>query len=200
MHDEIAPAVGADMNGLALDGDAAELRTAIVAHRLVMVARDVDELGAFAHFAQELLQDVVVGLRPIDAAPDAPEVDDVADQVDAGGMVEAQEVEKCFGLTSLGPEMYIGNKERSELPCLGIVLRVIFGWCVQHDTLRVKVILYQACDIRSRLWLTRAAPTLPRDERQEVRVDGLRVAGDHAVGQVLVRLQGSVLQQLRRER
>src|SRR5665648_1129847 len=165
MHDEIAPAVRADVNRLALDGDAAELRAAIIPHGLVVVAGNVNELGALAHFAQEFLQHVVMGLRPVDAAPDAPEVDDVTDQVDLWSVVEAQEVEKRFGLASLGPEMNIGNKERPELPCLGVVRRVIFGQSVQHDTMRVKVILYQVCDIGEGLWLTRRAEVLARLDR-----------------------------------
>ena len=40
MHDEVAPAVGADMDGVALDGDAAEARAAIIAHGLVVIAGD----------------------------------------------------------------------------------------------------------------------------------------------------------------
>ncbi len=82
VDDEIAPAVGSDMDDVALDGDAAEFQPAILAKGLIVIAGNEDQLGSLAHLAQELLQHVVVRLRPIDAALDAPEVDDVADQVD----------------------------------------------------------------------------------------------------------------------
>ena len=65
VNDEIAPAVGADMDDVALDGDAAEFHAAIIAQRLVVIAGNEHELGALAHLAQELLQHVVVGLRPV---------------------------------------------------------------------------------------------------------------------------------------
>ena len=45
MHDEVAPAVGADMDGVPLDGDAAEARAAIVAHGFVVIAGDEDEVA-----------------------------------------------------------------------------------------------------------------------------------------------------------
>ena len=101
MHDEVAPAVGADMDGVPLDGDAAELRAAIIAHGLVVIAGDEDEVVALAHAAEQLLQHVVMGLRPIGAALDAPEVDDVADEIDAVGVGVAEEVEEGFGLAGL---------------------------------------------------------------------------------------------------
>ena len=144
------------MDRLALDGDAAELRAAIIAHGLVVIAGNVDQVGAFAHFAQELLQHVVMGLRPIDAAPDAPEVDDIADQINLGRFVAAQEIEEGFGLTSFGAEMNVGNKQAPGHAVFRRRLRVVFGRSIQHDRLRVKVILYQACDIGdgAAAWLT----------------------------------------------
>jgi hypothetical protein len=77
---------------LALNGDAAELRTAIFPHGFVMIAWDVDELGALADLAEQLLEDIVMGLRPIDPALDAPEVDDIADQVKPWRVMATQEV------------------------------------------------------------------------------------------------------------
>src|SRR5215468_4777267 len=102
MHNEIAPAIGADMDGVALDRDAAELHPAIVTQSLVMIAGNEHELSAFARLAQKLLQHVVMGLRPVDAAPDAPEVDNVADKIDAVGIVAAKEIEESVGPTGLG--------------------------------------------------------------------------------------------------
>jgi len=80
------------MDRLTLDGDAAELQAAIVAHRFVVIARDINKVGTLADLAQQLLQDIVVGLRPIDATLDMPEIDNVADQVNAEGVMVAQEI------------------------------------------------------------------------------------------------------------
>src|SRR6476646_7336577 len=81
VNDEVAPAVRADMHNVALNGHTAEFHAAIIAERLVVIAGDEHKLGALAPLAQELLQHVIVGLWPVNAAPDAPEVEDVADQV-----------------------------------------------------------------------------------------------------------------------
>ena len=102
MHDEVAPAVGADMDGVALDGDAAEARAAIIAHGLVVIAGNEDDVVALAHAAKQLLQHVVMGLRPVGAALDAPEIDDVADEIDAVCFGVAQKIEEGFGLAGLG--------------------------------------------------------------------------------------------------
>ena len=135
------------MDGLALDRDAAEMRAAIFAHGFVVIAGNEDQLGPLADLAQELLQHVVVGLRPVDAAPNAPEIDDVADQINAWGVVAAQKFEKGLGLTCLGPKMDVRNKERPVTPWLGVHLRLIIGRSIQQDKARIKLILYQCCDI-----------------------------------------------------
>jgi hypothetical protein len=75
-----------------------------------VIAGNEYEFAALAHFAQKLLQNIVMGLRQLNAAPDAPEVDNVAHQVDLGRLVVAQEIEKSFGLARLGSEMDVGNK------------------------------------------------------------------------------------------
>lgn len=52
MHDEIAATVGTDVDEATLNGDAAECRPAILAHGFVVIAGNVDELGALADLAQ----------------------------------------------------------------------------------------------------------------------------------------------------
>src|SRR5262249_11249716 len=131
------------------DCDAAESHSTIVAQRLVMITGNKHELGAFARLAQELLQHVVVRLWPVDAAPDAPEVDDVADKVDAVCVVAAQEVEEGFGLTGLRAQMQVRDEKCAVTPHAGLMLHV-FVSRFQHDVPGLKVILYQACDIYGR--------------------------------------------------
>ena len=108
VHDEVALAVGRRVHRLVLDLDAAEVLAAVLAHALVVIARDEDDARALAHLAQQLLQHVVVRLRPDGAAADAPEVDDVADEVDGVGLGLLQEVEKQVGLRGARPEVDVG--------------------------------------------------------------------------------------------
>jgi hypothetical protein len=68
---------------------------------------------ALARLAQDLLQDVVVGLRPDRAASDAPKVDDVADEVDRLGVVFFQEIEKEIGLCRPRPQMHVRYEQRA---------------------------------------------------------------------------------------
>ena len=114
VHHQIAAAVGGLVDRRLRHLDAAEMRAVIIAQELVVIARQIDEAGALARLAQELLHDVVVRLRPIPARAQLPAVDDVADQIDRLGIVIAQEVEQAFGLTAARAEMHIRNKESTE--------------------------------------------------------------------------------------
>jgi hypothetical protein len=46
-----------------------------------VIARHIDDLRAFLRLGEDGAQHVVVFLRPVEGAPQAPEIDDVADQV-----------------------------------------------------------------------------------------------------------------------
>src|SRR3990170_4012007 len=94
-----------------------------------------------------------MGLRPVDATAEAPEVDDVADEVDAGSIASAQEIEEGFGLAGLGAQMQIRDEERAVLPAPGFQLPVVVIPRFQHDAAGLKVVLFQACDIGF-AWLT----------------------------------------------
>ena len=110
---EIAPPVGGGVHGLVLDLDAAEVGTAVLAQRLVVVAGYEHDARALARLAQQLLDDVVVRLRPDGAAPDPPEVDDVAHEVDGLGVVFLQEIEQQIGLRCPRPQMHVRDKQRA---------------------------------------------------------------------------------------
>ena len=113
MHDEEAPPIGGLMDRLFEDRDAAELHVGIVAQRLVMVAGHIDHLGALARLAQQLLHHIVVALSPIPAAPEAPAVDDIADEIEIIGLGMLQEIEEEFGLAALGAEMDVADPDRT---------------------------------------------------------------------------------------
>ena len=116
MHDEIAPPVGGDMGGLTHDLDAAEAQADELARELVVVARHEDHARAVANLAQQLLDDVVVRLRPVPAAAQSPAVDDVADQEESVGVVVAQEIERQLGLAAARAKMKIGEEDRPVAP------------------------------------------------------------------------------------
>ena len=48
---------------------------------VIMVAGNEHDARSFARFAQKLLQDVVMALRPIGSTTDLPEIDDIPDEI-----------------------------------------------------------------------------------------------------------------------
>ena len=112
MHDEIAPAVAGGVNDVVVDLDAAERRTAIIAHSLLVIAGNVDDAATLPHLAKQLLQHVVMRLQPDRAALHSPEIDDVADQVDSVGVMMLEEVEEGVGLRGAGAQMDVGDEKR----------------------------------------------------------------------------------------
>ena len=102
MHDEDAPAIGGRVDGLLLERDVAVVSDES-GHELVVVPRDIDDARAFARFAQEFLDDVVVLLRPIDATTKLPDIDEIADDVERLHLVIAKELEKCVAFDERVP-------------------------------------------------------------------------------------------------
>ena len=95
------------------------MRAGVVAQKLVVIAGDVDDARALARLAQELLDDVVVLLRPVPAPLEPPAVDDVADEIEGLGVVAAEEIEEESRLARLAAEMDIGQEERAEVTWIG---------------------------------------------------------------------------------
>ena len=111
MRHEKTPTVRRRMDSRAHHLDATEGHADILSGKLVVVARDIDHPGALADFAKQLLDDVVVGLRPIPAASEAPAIDDVADEVDGFRIVVFEEVEDELVLATASPKMEVGHEE-----------------------------------------------------------------------------------------
>jgi hypothetical protein len=89
--------------------DTTEIEAAVFAKCFVVIAGDIDDAGTFARFAQQLLNDVVVGLGPNRAAADFPEVEDVADQVFGFRVVALREVQEG---RALGRIVFPGERRR----------------------------------------------------------------------------------------
>ena len=100
------------MDRLLLDAHVAEGELAVLARRLVVIAGDVDDVGALAGLAHDLLDDVIVALRPVPPALQAPAVDDVADEIEVLALVALQEVEQDLRLTASRAEMNVGQEDR----------------------------------------------------------------------------------------
>ena len=108
--------------------------------------------------AQELLQHVVVRLRPVRPAPHAPEIDDVADQVDDVGVVCLRKSSRASAWDDLRAQMNIGDEKCS------IMDRFSLGGCR-------KVILVVA-DSHSR------APSLLGSRKQQLCITFVTKAAD----------------------
>jgi hypothetical protein len=113
VHDQQLAAIRLDVDRFLLDLHLAEGELAVLARRFVVVAGNVDHVGALARLAHDLLHHVVVRLRPVPPALQPPAVDDVAHQVQRLALVLPQEVEQQFGLTAARSEMDIGQENRA---------------------------------------------------------------------------------------
>ena len=111
VNDEQALAVGGDVLGLGNDLDAPEDQSGVIAREFVVIARRVDDLRSLARLAQQLLNDVVVSLRPVPAALQAPAVDDVAHEIDRVRIVMAQKVDQQLCLKPARPQVQIREKQ-----------------------------------------------------------------------------------------
>jgi hypothetical protein len=80
-----------------------------------MVAGHVNDAGAAAHLAQHFLHDVVVALRPIPRAAQPPAIDNVADQIDRAGIVEAEKIKQQLCFAAAGAEVHVGYPDRAVL-------------------------------------------------------------------------------------
>lgn len=92
VNDQQAPAVRGGVDGVFLDGN----RTVFAVEtgeKFVVVSGDIDHARAFSSCAQEFLDDVVVGLGPVDAPPQGPDINEVADHVQRFKLVGAEEFE-----------------------------------------------------------------------------------------------------------
>jgi hypothetical protein len=80
------------------DLDAAEMGSQEAAEELVVVARNIDNSRALAALAQDLLNHIVVELRPVPRPLQPPAIRNVADQVNRLGVIVLQEVEQKIRL------------------------------------------------------------------------------------------------------
>ena len=74
-----------------------------------MVADDVDDFRSLPAFAQELLNDIVVFLRPVDATAQGPDVDEVPDKVKGVELHILEKIQEDAGFASARAKVNIRN-------------------------------------------------------------------------------------------
>ncbi len=110
VDDENASAVRRFVNGVFLDRDVA-VGAAERGHELIVITRDVNDRHAFARFAQDFLDDVVMLLRPVATTTQRPDVDQIADDIKFVAIVIAQKLQERICVARARAEMDIGNPE-----------------------------------------------------------------------------------------
>ena len=100
---------------LAMHFQVAEIGTADVAQLFVVIARYVNHLRAVLGLAQDRAQYVVVDLRPVEAAPEAPDIDDIAHQEQLFHLHVAQEVQHQVGTAFAGAQVDVGDEGAADV-------------------------------------------------------------------------------------
>lgn len=112
VDDEHLPVIGGLVNGIPGDLDISE-NTGEFRNEFVVVAGNIDQARSLARFSQQLLDYVIVGLGPIAAPPERPDVDEVADQVKRLELVLPEKFEEPLGLAAWCSQMHVGDPSRA---------------------------------------------------------------------------------------
>jgi hypothetical protein len=84
-----------------------------------MVAGHEDDAGTLARTVEDRADDFHVRRRPVEASLEAPEIDDVTDEVERFAAQAAEEVAQQFGPAGTGAEMHVGDENASEFLPVG---------------------------------------------------------------------------------
>ena len=106
MYDENSTIIGGAMDGMFLDRDCAINPVKRTDH-LIVISWNVDNSRSFARFPQNLLDDVVMLLRPVTAATHLPDINQIADDVERLEIVLAQEIKEAGRAAGPRPEVDI---------------------------------------------------------------------------------------------
>src|SRR5205085_9875782 len=97
---------GRDVNGMFLNRNIS-VSARERADELVVISRNVNDRHAFARFSQNFLDHVVVLLRPVAAASQLPDVDQITDDIEFLAIVIAQKLEDRLGVARPSSEMNV---------------------------------------------------------------------------------------------
>ena len=112
MNDGHAATIGQAMNGMFLHGDVA-VGAIELGEQIVVIPEDVNDAGPFTRFPENLLNDVVMLLRPVNPAPQLPDVDQVAHHIERFKFVLAQEIEQRARVRATRAQVHVRNPRRA---------------------------------------------------------------------------------------
>ena len=110
MHHQHAFTAQRFMDVFTVHFQVAEADAPDLAELLVVIAGHIDDARAVLGLAEDGAQYVAVRLRPVEAAAQAPDIDDVADQNQLVGLNPAQEIQYQVGAAVARTQMDIGDE------------------------------------------------------------------------------------------
>ncbi len=111
VNNEHPASVRQTMNGVLLQGDIT-IGAIKFGEQIVVIPRNVNDACALARLAQDFLHDVVVLLRPVNSAPQLPDVDQVAHHIERFEFVLPQEIEQRARVRAVRAQMHIRDPRR----------------------------------------------------------------------------------------
>ena len=111
MNYEHPAAIGQAMNGMLLHRDVA-IGAVKFGEQIIVIARDIDGPRAFARFPENLLNDIVMLLRPVNPAAQLPDVDQVAHHIKSLKFVLAQKIEQRARVRATRAQMHVRDPHR----------------------------------------------------------------------------------------
>src|SRR5262249_36533294 len=100
-------------------------------HQFVVISGNVNYACAFACFAQNFLDHVVVLLRPINCPPERPDIDQVAHDVESVEIGLAQKIQQRGGVAAARAEVRVGNPRGA----MALRSSKLFSRCIKRETL-----------------------------------------------------------------
>ena len=78
-------------------------------HQFVVISRDVNHACALSRLPQNFLDHIIVLLWPINCAPQRPDIDQVAHDVESVEIRLAQKIQQRSGVAATGAQVRVGN-------------------------------------------------------------------------------------------
>src|SRR4029434_6263261 len=103
VQDEDPASVGRNVKCVFLDRDRA-VSAEVTGEKFIVIAWNVDDPRPLAGLAQNLLNHVVMLLRPVNATFERPDVDQITDDVERFELVFLEKGKKCRGITAASTE------------------------------------------------------------------------------------------------
>jgi len=94
--------------------DATEMCPLEISQEFVVITGNVDDIGALAALAKQLLDHIIVFLRPMPVTSQTPTIDNIADEIDRLGFMVTKKIKKQFGLRGLGSAGAVLNTENRD--------------------------------------------------------------------------------------